>query len=859
VVREVELDEEIRTHFRMAIEERVRRGEPRDEAERAVRREFGNVLQVKETTRAMWGGLWWETLVQDCRYALRALRRTPAFSVTAVVTLALGIGSATGVFMVANGVLLRPLPYPDPDRLVLVTHGPPPGPFLTTSGMADRDYLELRNHDIGFEKLATFSNQPVTLTGAGEPARLNAAFVTTEFFAVLGVPCALGRGFAADEGSPGRDGVVVLGDELWRSRFAADPGVIDATVTLDGVSRTVVGVMPPGFDFPNGADLWLPLEIRIDPRNGRSRAVAGRLTADATLQGTRAGFASFTAGLPPPDGEVVSSVEPLGEYLVRNVRHVLLLFLGAVCFVLLIASANVANLVLMRTIARGHEIALRASLGAGRGRLTRQLLTEGLVLALLGGSAGVLLAWAGVEALMRIVPAGRIPRIESVRFDGVVIGSTVSVALIAGLALSLLPALYASRHASGRALGTSGRTSSRGGRRVRGALALGQIALALILLTGAGLMVRSFHNMLAVELGFRPADVLTMTVDLPTSNYPDAGAMRALHDRVLEGLAASPAVQEAGAVNWRPFGTRLVSGDFTVENGPDLPRGGYWAAKLAVSPDYFGTMGIRLVRGRVFTAADRAVAPGVVVVSRSLADRFWPAGDAVGRRLALRSDPEPPDWLTIVGVVDDVLQREITGAREAAIYSPYAQVTRPFFLDRMTYVARSAADSQTVATAMRAAVRAADPDLPVHTVASMDELVGLMTAQPRFQSWLLAALSLIALVLAAVGVYGVLAYAVTQQRFEIGVRMALGARASDVMGNVLRRSLSLIAAGLLLGVAGSAAVTGVLRGYLFQIAPTDPMTFLASTALLALTALLAAWLPARRAARVDPVAVLKSE
>jgi putative ABC transport system permease protein len=387
---------------------------------------------------------------------------------------------------------------------------------------------------------------------------------------------------------------------------------------------------------------------------------------------------------------------------------------------------------------------------------------------------------------------------------------------------------------------------------------LGQIALALILVTGAGLMLRSFRNMRAVELGFVPANVLTMTVDLPASTYPGATQMAALHDRVLEGLAVSPVVAAAGAVNWRPFGTMLVSGDFGVEDGPDLPSG-YWADKLAVSPGYFDAMGIRIVHGRTFTEADREGAPGVVIVSRSLADRFWPIGDAVGHRLAMRSDPSPEAWLTVVGVVEDVLQREITGARAASIYSPYAQVTSPFFLGHMTYVVRSDANPQEVAVAMRDAVRAADPNLPVHTVASMDDLVASTTHQPRFQAWLLGTFSLVALLLAAVGVYGVLAYAVSQRRFEIGLRMALGARASHVMAGVLRRSLLMAGAGVLLGAAGALFLTRALRSYLFLVTPTDPVTFVAAAIVLSLTALVAGWLPARRASRVEPATVLKSE
>jgi predicted permease len=847
--RDVELDEEIRGHFRMAVEDRIARGESRVDAERAVRREFGSVLEVKELTRGMWGGLWWERLVQDARYALRSLRRAPAFTLAAVLTLAIGIGATTAVFTVVNGVLLRPLSFPDPERLVLVAHGSPPGPFLSTPGMSDRDFLELVRYDAGFAHLTTFSNQPVALTGVGDPARLNAAVATVDFFRVLGVPPALGRGFANGEDEAGGDAVVVLGDRLWRARFAADPGVIGTAVTLDGTSRMVVGVMPPGFDFPNGADLWLPFAIRLDPRNSMSRPVVGRLGGEVTLEQARARFAGFVdrPDRGDDDGEVVSGVQPLKVYLVGRIQRVLVVFMSAVAFVLLIACANVANLMLLRT-----------ALGAGRPRLLRQLLTESVLIALLGGAAGVAVAWAGVATLLSLAPAGRIPRPESIHVDGVVLGVTAAMSLLTGLLFGLLPALYATRRDLRSALNVGGRSPVRDRGHVRAVLVLAQIALTLVLLTGAGLMLRSVRNMHGVELGFVPANVLTMTVDLPPSRYPGAAEMQALHSRVLERLTASPVAEAAGAVNWRPFGLMILSGDFTVEDGPALPSG-YWADKLAVSPDYFHAMGIRVLRGRVFTAADRAGAPGVVIVSRSVADRFWPGGDPLGRRLALRSDPAPGDWLTIVGVVDDVLQREITGSRAAAIYSPYTQVSTPFFLGHMTYVVRSTAGPQAIAGAMREAVRAADPDLPVHSVASMNELVASMTRQPRFQSWLLTTFSLIALVLAAVGVYGVLAYAVAQRRFEIGLRIALGARASDIMAGVLRRSLVLAAAGIALGALGALVVTRTLRAWLFQVAPTDPATFAAGAAVLGATALLAAWLPARRAARIEPATVLKSE
>lgn len=856
--REAELDEEIRAHLRLAVEARIARGESPAEAVRAARREFGSVLEVKEVTRSMWGELWVERLVQDVRYAARSLARAPAFTSAAVVTLALGIGATTAVFTVVHGILLRPLPFPDPDRLVLIAHGAPPGRFSPTPGMAEPDYLELARQDVGFEHVSTFSNEAVALTGAGDPVRLNAAVATVDLFRVLGVPPALGRGFEPGEGSPGRDDLVVLGDGLWRTRFAADAGVVGSTVVIDGVMRTVIGIMPPGFDFPNGADLWLPFEVTVVPGVGRSRPVIARLRSGVPLERARTTFADFLERLPAPEGEVVSSVEPLKEYVVGRTRHTLLVFMGAVAFVLLIACINVANLLLMRGAQRTRELTVRTALGAGRGRLVRQLLTESSVIALLGGIAGIVLAYAGVQALLAVAPAQQIPRVDSVRVDGVVLGVALLVSLGTALTFGLVPSLYAARGGSSGALNTRGRAPSRDRGRTGSILALGQVAIALVLLTGAGLLARSVRNLSAVELGFIPNGALTMTVDLPASSYPDAASMQAVHARVLERLDASPMVHAAGAVNWRPFGDMLISGDFAVENAA-APASSYWADKLAVSEDYFDAMGIRLLRGRAFTGNDRSGAPPVAIVSRSLAVRFWPGRDPVGRRLALGSDPEPDDWITVVGIVDDVLQRELTGSRAATIYQPLAQVERPFFLGRMTYVARSNAASTTLAAVMRDAVRTADPSLPVHTAASMDELVSAQMHEPRFQAWLLATFSGIALMLAAVGVYGVLADSVAQRRFEIGLRMALGARASDVVASVIRHSLLLTAVGLVLGAIGAFAATRTLSGYLFRVTPADPVTFAASVAVLAVTALIAAWIPARRAAAVHPATVLKSE
>ena len=856
--RDAELEEEISSHFRLAVEDRMSRGAARAEAERAVRREFGNVLGVKEATREAWGGQWLENVWRDAGYALRSLRRTPSFTFPAILTLALGVGANTAMFAVIRGVLLSPLPFASPERLVLVSYGPPPGPFLTTTGMRDAHYLELRETASVFEQVATFSNQPVSLTGVGEPVRLNGATVTPGFFELLGVSPARGRTFGAGEDQAGRNALVALGDALWRSRFSADQGVVGRSIRLNGVQHTIVGVLPAGFDFPNRADLWTPLEVRNDANVSFARPVVARLRADVDMAQANGWFGGLAARLEVTDrDDFRAQVQPLNAYLTGRIRTTLLVFAGAVAFVLLIACANVANLLLMRGATRGQEIAVRASLGAGRRRLVGQLITENLVIAVLGGAAGTLLAFIGVQALIALAPTGRIPRLEAIHVDGAVLAFTLLVALVTGLLFGTLPALYATRSDLRSVLSPGARVAGRERERLRSGLVVVEIALTVVLLAGAGLMLRSFDNMRAVKLGFAPSNVYSMTVDLPTSDYGDVPAMHALYDRVLERLAQQPVLEASGVVNWIPLGSMSIAGSLRVEGETEGP--GFTVTKLAVSEDYFLAMGIPLLRGRTFSAVDDEGAPGVIVVSRAVAERLWPGQDALGRRLALSDRPAPGEWLTVVGVVEDVLQRDLTAPRTAAVYQPYGQVTRPFFLDHANFVVRSAAQPSMVRNALRDALRAADPDLPASRLIGMQEAVDSATNGPRFQARLLLTFSLLALLLSAVGVYGVLAWGVTRRRAEIGIRMALGARAGDVALRVLGRTCLLTLAGLLIGVAGAFALTRVLEQFLFGVTPTDPLTFAAVTTLLCVTALLAGWLPARRAAQIDPAAALRAD
>jgi len=857
---EEQLEAELRFHIERQVADKVREGMTEAEARRRVRLEFGGLDQVKEECRDARGTRWIETMLQDMRFALRTLRRSPAFTAAAVLTLALGIGANTAVFTVVNGILLRPLPFPEPERLFLISYLPRNNPFLTRPGLDDRDYLEFLRQDQVFEHIATSNSSPVTLTGAGDPVRVPAATVTPGLFPVLRVNPAIGRWFLAEEDRPGRDRVVVLSNKLWQSRFSGDSDILGKTITLDGVVHTVVGVMPPGFGFPGDSELWTPLAVVIDPHNSYTRPVVGRLKPGISRQRAQAELETFASHLQLEPGEkrsdFVARIIPLKDAVVGNIRTSLLIFVGAVAFVLLIACANFANLLLIRAAGRRQEISVRAALGARRWRLVRQLLTESTLVALAGGAAGTLLATTGVSALLALAPAGKIPRIDEIHLDGWVLAFTVAVSVATGIAFGLMPALGATGRELRESLSGSGRTLTGRHGGFRSALVISEIALALVLLAGAGLMLKSFLRIRAVDPGFRAGNVLTMAVELPESTYRTAAQMRAFHQRTLEKLARLPGVLVAGAVNWLPLGEWWVKGDFRLEGGR---HSHFDVVKPAVSPGYFRTIGIRMQRGRDFTDRDSATAPGVAIISQMVGRRLWPGEDPIGKRISMEDDPKPEDWLTIVGVVDEVRQQGLTEQPELAIYQPYPQVTRTFFLGHMTFAVRTASNPQSIAPAVRSVLRNVDQNQPVQSISTMEDIIAGTTTEPRFQTRLLAVFAMLALTLAAIGVYGVLAYSVSERTHEIGIRMALGAGKGNVMGMVLRNSLILAAAGVSLGTAGALIVTRVLGRFLFEVKPTDPATFAVVALLLAAIALLAGCIPARRATKVDPVVALRFE
>jgi len=856
---ERDLDEELRFHLEARTEDLARAGMPRAEAARRARLEFGGVEAYKEGCREARGLRWLDEARQDLRFALRGLRRNPGFAAVAVLTLALGIGVNTAMLTVAESVLRRPLPYRDPARLVMVHSVGSFGPFSWRDGpFADPDYLELRRLG-AFSDLASFGTFESSLTGAGEPVRALRGEVTPSLFPLLGVAPALGRVFRSGEEQGPSGALAVLSDGLWRGRFRADPGVIGRVENVDGVPTTIVGVMPPAFNFPPRTELWTPLRIRPAYRDNSINRVVGRLASgidrEQALAQSRTLMAAVGRSLPPARRNADVSIVGLQESLVGPVRPLILVLLGAVGFVLLIACANMASLLMARAAARRQEMSLRAALGAGRPRLLRQLLTESLVLAVFGAIAGLALARASLPVLLAWVPPHMLPRIDEVRIDAAVAAAAGALCLGTGVLFGLAPAWWASR----RDLGPTQKhrtasASSPAERRVRGGLVIAETALVMVLLVGAGLLLKSFWRLQRVDPGFRRDGILTLSVSLPDRAYATVEQKRDFYLRLLERLQTVPGAGDASAVNLLPFGWQSWQGDFTVE-GTGRPSD-LVVGKPAVSESYFRLMGIPLRRGRFFDARDGAGAPRVAIVSEAVARGCWPGQDAVGRRLTM-DDPKEGAWLTVVGVVGDIRQDTLAGDPLPMIYVPARQEWRGFFLGSMAFLARTSGDPALMASALRAEVRALDPELPVQRIERLDDLLSGSLAQPRFRTAVLLTFALLALVLALVGIYGVAAYEVTRRTPEIGIRRTLGAQTSSVLRLVFGRSLGLVLAGLAAGVPGALALTRVLQGFLFAVSPADLATFLAVMLAVMVAALLASAVPARRATRVDPAVALR--
>ncbi len=855
---EGELDDELRFHLASRADDLEREGLTRGEAERRARIEFGSLPAHAEAYLAARGLRVFDELRQDALYALRTFRRSRGFTLVAVATLALGIGANSLLFTIVDCVLLRRLPYPDSDRLVMIYSKGSFGSHSWADGpIAEPDQLELRSLS-AFSNVAGFGSSEATLTGDGEPARVRAAAATASLFPLLGVAPALGRVF-----EPGERGMAVLSDGLWRDRFRADPRVLGTTIVLEGEPYSVVGVMPPGFNFPAKARVWTPLHLRPDYRSNAMYKAIGRLAPDATperaLAQVEALFANIALTLPPQkrlkDAGVV--VMGLRESMVGDVRRLLFVLWGAVLFVLLIGCANMANLLMARAAARGQEMFVRTSLGAGRARLVRQLLTESAALSVIGGALGLALAHGGLPLFLRSIPPSMLPRIEEVRVDGTVLGFTLAISVMTGLLFGVVPALFCSRRETVVTQRPGGSSPARRERRLHGALIVAETALVLVLLIGAGLLAKSFWRLHNVEPGFRREGLVTLSVWLPDRNYRTVEDKRALHARLLERLHAVPELEAPSAINLLPFGSAGWQGDFEVEGQGGAPSD-LTVGKPAVSPGYFRTLGIPLLKGRPFDDRDGEGAPRVTIVSDSVARHCWPGEDPLGKRL--RMDSSRPDrWLTVVGVVGDVRQATLAAAPQPMIYVPLQQEWRGFFLGPMAFVARARATPEAVATALRAQLRAVDPELPAQRIDMLDALLSDSLAPPRFRSGLLLAFGLLALLLALVGVYGVMAYEVARRTGEIGIRRALGADTGAILGLVVGRTGALVSAGVALGLLGALALTRTLESFLYAVRPLDLGTFAVVTVVLVAASLLASVLPARRAARVDPAVALRCE
>ena len=813
---------------------------------------------------------------QDVKYGWRALRAQPGFTLAAVVALALGIGATTAIFSVVNSVLWRSLPYPEAGRLVMVWDRNPKiqvgfDDLPVTGGWFARFSQEARS----FEAVAAMTGASYNLSGAETPDRLSGARVSADFFRVMGVGPVIGRAFTAEEDEPGREHVAVISHALWQSRFGGDPGIIGKTLLLDGRGYTVIGVMPAGFEFPRAgelpsffelaprAQLWTPIALTRDQRHNFGShyfAALGRLGADVGVAQAQAEVDAVNRRLAEenPDREGWGgAVLPLQEQIVGAARAALMVMVGAVGLVLLISCANVANLLLARALGREREIAIRAALGAGRGRLVRQLLTESLLLALAGGAAGVLLALWGVDLLPSLGP-GDLPRLEEIRVDGRVLGFTLAVSLLTGALFGLAPALQLSRPDLGEVLKEGGRGAGDGPRRrrLRGLLVVTEIAVSLVLLVGAGLLVRSFARLTRVSPGFDPEQVVTMKLTRPGPRFGGARPDAEFFRQAVERVAALPGVESAAVASHLPLAGSEEIDDFTVEGMPparpsDRPK----ADVRVISPDYFRAMGMALRAGRAFDERDDEQARGVTIVSEGLARRFFPGQEPLGKRLNRGDVSREADWLTIVGVVAEVRHSALGAEPRPQLYVPNRQL--PWA--SMSLVVRAAGDPLSAVPAIRRAVWEVNPNQPVTEVKLMRDYLTASVAPRRFQMLLLSVFAGVALALAAVGIYGVISYSVSRRTREIGVRLALGATPVDIVRLVLRQGAVLMLAGLALGMAAGAAATRLLSSLLYGVSATDPLTFAGVTLLLAVVALAACYLPARRATKIDPLAALRQE
>jgi len=807
-----------------------------------------------------------DQIFADIRYGLRGLMKRPAATAIALLTLALGIGVNTAIFSAVDSILLRPLPLKDPERLVSVWEktlrlG------IQQNEAAPANFFDLRNQNQSFEALGAFGPLDINLTGTGDPERLDGQLVTANVFSILGVAPALGRTFLPNEDQLGQEHVVVLSDALWQRRFNRDPSILNRNLTLNGESFTVVGVMPPGFFFPlRETALWVPWAMEPEQASGRGDhylRLVGRLKPDVTLEGANADLESIaqrlSAEYPRTNEGLGFTARSLQRDYAGDLRLPILILFGAVGLVLLIACANVANLLLAQATMRRKEIAIRIALGARRWTIVRQMLVESLLLACVGGLLGVLGAFWGVQALAKFLPES-LSKLQGITIDARVFVFSLGVSVLTAIVFGGVPALLASRTTPGATLSDVARDMAGGtsGRHVRRVLVVSEVALAVVLLVSAGLLIRSFQLLRHVDAGFNPENAITMRMVLPFPKYSKPEARRAFYDEVLRQIKAVPGIQAAGMITFLPLSFNGMNFSFSVEGRPSpsdmkLP----FALFRVVSPDYFRAMGIPLLRGRYFETHDSPDSTPVVLINRRFAEQYWPGEEAIGKRVKVGPADSPNAWFTVVGVVGDVRQ---TGLYEQRLefYVPYMQDRRSFMAPR-DLVVRTKADPAVIAGAVRQAVWAVDKDQPVSNVRTMDQVFASAISPERFQALMLGLFAGLALVLACVGLYGVISYSVVQRTHEIGVRMALGAQSVDVLRLVIRQGMLLTFTGLAVGILGGMFVTRVLSDMLFGVTPRDPLTFAGVPVLLLVVAFLACYIPARRATRIDPLVALRYE
>ena len=806
------------------------------------------------------------TLIQDLRYGVRILLKQPGFTLVAVITLALGIGANTAIFSLVNSILLRPLPFRDPDRIVrLIQASPKLG--LPTWGVSQAGYAAYREQNRSFESIAIYTTTATNLTGAGEPERLPMATVTADFFKVFGVNPLLGRTFVEGEDVKDKNQVCVISHAFWQRRFGGDPNVVGKTLSLNNMPTQIVGVMPPEFKFPRyEIDLWTPLAH--DPKRIAPYfySVVGRLKPGVDVAQAQTDTTEVVQNYGRQNPNVSESVgvsegngprtivTPVREVILGRTEKPLLVLLAAVALVLLIACANVANLLLARATSRTREIAVRVSLGASPARVARQLLTESVLLSFIGAVVGVGLAAVGVRMLDKL-PISGIVRMEEVSLDGRVLAFTAGLTVFTGLLFGFMPALraYAMGIASGIHEGARGTVSHR---RLNSALVAVQFALSLVLLIGAGLLLKSFQRLESVDLGFNPEHTLTMVATLPQAKYDNEEKALRFYDTAIERLRNSPGIRAVGLTDNLPFGDG-GNMDGVIVEGQEPPEGANisqteQAVIQSLTPGTFTALGIRLLQGRDFQTTDNADSPRVAIVDEPLVRRYWPAGDAIGRRLQITGNRQ---WLTIVGIVAGVKHINLAEEKRPHIYSPLAQAPSP----RASFVVRTDGPPVSAAPTFRAAIREIDPDMPLQRLRPMTEMIGQTLSTQRLTNFLLTAFAIIALTLAAVGIYSTMSVYVGGRTKEFGIKLALGAQPSALRSSVIRQGLWLTGAGVLVGVAGALALTRTIKSLLFEVSATDPVVFTAIPVLLVLVALLACYIPARRATKVDPLVALRYE